>query len=130
LGGAINENTGRLDQFGDDAKKRIESDEYLGLVRQSFRAWDEAATTEKRRLLQQLLANAGGTSITSDDVVRLFIDWIEQYHEAHFAVIRVVYRQPGATRAAIWESIHGLPPREDSAEADLFKLLVHDLTTG
>jgi hypothetical protein len=130
LGDAINEITGRLDQFGDDAKQRIESDEYLGLVRQAFRAWDEAATKEKRRLLQQLLANAGGTSITSDDVVRLFIDWIEQYHEAHFAVIRVVYQNPGSTRAEIWESIHGSQPREDSAEADLFKLLVRDLTTG
>jgi hypothetical protein len=77
-----------------------------------------------------LLANAGGTSITSDDVVRLFIDWIELYHEVHFAVIRVVYKQPGATRADIWASIHGPQPREDSAEADLFKLLMRDLSTG
>src|SRR3954471_9806236 len=37
VGGAINEITGRLDQFGDDVKKRIESDEYLGLVRRGFR---------------------------------------------------------------------------------------------
>ncbi len=127
---AINEITGRLDQFGEDAKKRIESDEYLGLVRQSFRAWDEAATKEKRRLLQQLLANAGGTSITSDDVVRLFIDWIKQYHEVHFAVIRAVYQKSGSTRAEIWASVHGAQPREDSAEADLFKLLIRDLSTG
>ncbi len=130
VAGAINEITGRLDQFGDEVKKRIESDEYLGLVRQGFRTWDEAATKEKRRLVQQLLANAGGTSITSDDVVRLFIDWIEQYHEAHFAVIRVIYKQPGSTRAEIWASIHGSQPREDSAEADLFKLLIRDLSTG
>jgi len=130
VAGAINEITGRLDQFGEDVKKRIESDEYLGLVRQGFQVWDQAATKEKRRLVQQLLANAGGTSITSDDVVRLFIDWIEQYHEAHFAVIRIVYKQPGATRAQIWGSIHGSQPREDSAEADLFKLLMRDLSTG
>jgi hypothetical protein len=130
VGGAINEITGRLDQFGDDAKKRIESNEYLGLVRQGFQVWDEATTKEKRRLVQQLLANAGGTSITSDDVVRLFIDWIERYHEAHFAVIRVIFRKPGSTRAEIWSAIHGSQPREDSAEADLFKLLIRDLSTG
>jgi hypothetical protein len=52
------------------------------------------------------------------------------YHEAHFAVIRAVYKNPGATRAQMWDEIHGQAVREDSAEADLFKLLVRDLSTG
>ncbi len=62
--------------------------------------------------------------------MRLFIDWIDKYHEVHFKVIRVVYKNPGASRALIWQEIYGEFPREDSAEADLFKLLIHDLSLG
>jgi hypothetical protein len=52
------------------------------------------------------------------------------YSEPHFAVIKEVYKSPGCTRQQIWQAIHGADVREDSAEADLFKLLVHDLSTG
>ena len=52
------------------------------------------------------------------------------YSEPHFAVIRHIYKTPGSTRQEIWGSIHGAAAREDSAEADLFKLLIHDLSTG
>jgi hypothetical protein len=62
--------------------------------------------------------------------VRLFIDWIESYHEAHFAVIHAIYHEPDITRGAIWDRIRGTRPREDSAEADLYKLLIRDLSTG
>ncbi len=127
---AINEVTERLEQFGDDIKERIESEEYLGIVRKAFRVWDQADTKDKRRLVQKLLANAGATSVTSDDVVRLFVEWIERYHEAHFAIIREVFRNPGSTRADIWDAIRGERVRDDSPEADLFKLLIHDLSTG
>jgi hypothetical protein len=130
VAGAIDEVTSRLDQFGDEVKARMESDEYLSIVRKTFRVWDQADTKEKRRLLQHLLANAGASRITSDDVVRLFVDWIERYHEVHFAVIREVFQNPGSTRADIWDGVHGDQAREDSAEADLFKLLIHDLSTG
>jgi hypothetical protein len=37
-----------------------------------------------------ILSNAAGTQLCSDDVVRLSIDWVDLYHEAHFAVIRLV----------------------------------------
>ena len=30
----------------------------------------------------------------------------------------------------MWDSVHGESVREDSAEADLFKLLIRDLSTG
>jgi hypothetical protein len=112
------------------SQERLETEAYLTLVRKGFRVWDQADTNEKRRLVQRLLANAGATSLTSDGVVRLFIDWIERYHEAHFAVIREVYANPGSTRADIWAAVHGSEPREDSAEADLFKLLIGDLSIG
>ena len=108
----------------------MESDEYLALVRRAFRTWDQADTDEKRELVKRLLMNAGGTSLCPDDLVRLFIDWIDRYHESHFQVIRSVYRKPGATRSEIWSDLSGERVREDSAEADLFKLLMWDLSTG
>ena len=40
----------------------------------------------------------------------------------------MVHQHEGATRWAIWNYIHGERVREDSAEADLFKLLIHDLS--
>lgn len=120
----------RLESFGDEVRQRIESDDYLALVRRAFRTWDQADTDEKRRLVKNLLMNAGGTSLCPDDLVRLFIQWIDYYHEAHFAVIRTVYRAPGSTRADVWTDLHAEDVREDSAEADLFKLLVRDLSTG
>jgi len=130
LAHALSEIVNRLEQLGPTVDERLQSENYLNLVRHGFRTWDQAATAEKRKLVQQLLSNAGGTNITSDDVVRLFIEWIDHYHETHFAVIREVHRNPGATRAQIWQAIRGNQPREDSAEADLFKLLIRDLSTG
>jgi hypothetical protein len=120
----------RLDSFGEDLQERIQSEEYLSLVRQGFRSWDQAETEEKREFIRKLLENAGGSKLCPDDLVRLFIAWIDTYHESHFAVIRVLHQNVGATRADIWREIHGERVREDSAEADLFKLLVRDLSTG
>ncbi|WP_426051566.1 hypothetical protein [Brevundimonas sp. SL161] len=121
---------GRLDSFGEDLQERIQSEEYLSLVRQGFRSWDQAETEEKREFIRKLLENAGGTKLCPDDLVRLFIAWIDTYHESHFAVIRVLHQNAGATRADIWREVGGSRVREDSAEADLFKLLVRDLSTG
>lgn len=120
----------RFEAIGDSIEDRIQSQEYLGLVRKAFRAWDEADTQEKRRYISNLVTNAAGSRVCSDDVVRLFIDWLELYHEAHFAVIREIFQYPGSTRFDIWSAIYGDVPREDSAEADLYKLLIRDLSTG
>ena len=130
LVGTITEILTRLDGFGDEIRERMESDEYLGLIRKGFRSWDEADTQEKRNLIKNLLTNAGGTKLCTDDLVRLFISWIDFYHESHFAVIREIFRNPGATRGQIWDAIRGTRPRENSSEADLFRLLVRDLSTG
>jgi hypothetical protein len=103
----------------------------LTLVRKTFREWDTADTEEKRRLLVQLITNAAGTRIVSDDIVRLFLDWIDAYHEAHFAVIREIHKNQGPTRYDIWVAVYGEPvPRDDSAEADLFRMLIRDLSMG
>ncbi len=120
----------RLDNFGDEIQERIESPEYLTLVRKTFKAWDEADTEEKRQMLKKLILNAGAIKLCSDDLVRLFTSWIELYHELHFSVIKEIYRDPGITRGEMWDVIRGARPRDDSAEADLFKLLIRDLSTG
>ncbi len=120
----------RFETLGEQINERIQSEAYLDLVRKAFRAWDHADTDEKRRYVANIVANSSGTRLCSDDVVRLFIDWINMYHESHFAVITKIYQEPGITRYDIWQSIYGELPREDSAEADLFKLLIRDLSTG
>lgn len=120
----------RFEKLGEEITDRIQTDEYLDLVRKSFRAWDNADTDEKRSFVANLITNSSGTSLCSDDVIRLFIDWLDLYHEAHFSVMREIYSNPGVTRYGMWTSIYGEIPREDSAEADLFKLLIRDLSTG
>jgi hypothetical protein len=130
LAGALADVVSRLDNLGDSIDARIQSDEYLSLVRSAFRTWDRAETEDKRCYVANLVANAAGTRLTPDDVVRLFIDWLDLYHEIHFAVMREIYKNPGATRFEIWEALYGPPTREDSAEADLYRLLIRDLSTG
>ena len=120
----------RLDKNDEEVRKRVESPEYLRLVKKCFRDWSAAESEEKRRLIRNLLSNAAATKICTDDVIGMFINWIDMYSEPHFAVIREIYKSPGTTRQQIWDAIHGEAVREDSAEADLFKLLIHDLSTG
>jgi len=119
----------RFESLGTSIEERIQSEQYLALVRQAFRTWDEAATEDKRRYIRNIVTNSAGTRVCSDDVVRLFLDWLDLYHEAHFAVIRTIFKNPGSTRLDIWSDLYGETPREDSAEADLFKLLIRDLST-
>jgi hypothetical protein len=130
LGATLREIEARLENFGPEIEERIQSESYLALVRRTFRAWDRAETQEKRKYTVNLITNAAGYRLTSDDVVRLFIDWLDMYHEAHFAIIRELFRTPGSTRYDMWMAIHGQLVREDSAEADLFKMLIRDLSTG
>jgi len=120
----------RFEKLGDTIDERLQSQQYLGVVRKAFRAWDQADTEEKRRLIANLITHAAGTRICSDDILRLFLDWLELYHEAHFAVIREIYQNPGSTRHEIWAELYGSVPKENSAEADLYKMIVRDLSTG
>jgi len=127
---AIYEIAEKLESSGADIGERLESEEYLSLVRKGFKEWDNSETTEKKEYIQKLLTNAGATSITSDDLIRLFIDWIRMYHETHFLVIKEIYKNPGITRDLIWNNLNTTQPREDSVEADLYKLLIRDLSMG
>lgn len=130
LGNTFIEILTRIDGFGEEIQERIESPHYLSLVRQGFREWDQSETQEKRDFIRRLLTNAGATALCPDDLVRLFLNWINVYHEAHFLVIKEIYQNKGISRGGIWDRIHGDRPREDSAEADLFKLLIRDLSMG
>lgn len=120
----------RFESFGERIEERVNSEEYMSLVRKTFAQWDHAETTEKKHMLRRLITNAGGIDIAQDDLVRMFLDWIDTYHEFHFAVIGEIYRKPGITRREIWINLRGEVPRDDSDEADLFRLLMHDLSTG
>jgi len=127
---SLDEVAGRLESISEENESRIQSEEYMGLVRRAFRSWDEAETTEKREYVVNLISNAAASHLCPDDQVRLFNDWLDTYHEIHFKVIRAIYQSPGVTRLGIWRSVSDVIPREDSAEADLFRLLIRDLSTG
>lgn len=129
-GQTIVEITSRLDMQDEKINERIHSKEYQALLKKSFREWAAAESEEKRILLRNILANAAAATIISDDVIRLFLDWLKMYSELHFKVIRVIYNEDGITRGQMWQKMNKPNVSEDSAEADLFKLIIRDLSTG
>jgi hypothetical protein len=130
LKNTLSEIASRFESLGENIDERIESEDYLTIVRKSFRVWDQSDTDEKRKYIANLVTNCAASKITTDDVIRLFIDWLQTYHEAHFAIVREIYQNPESTRFSIWTNIRGIIPRENSAEADLYRLLIRDLSTG
>ncbi|MGO7439712.1 hypothetical protein ACC684_11040 [Rhizobium ruizarguesonis] len=120
----------RVDLRDEDIARRIESPEFQSLLRKSFRDWAGAESEDKRGFVKNVLSNAAVTSLCSDDVVRLFLDWIKNLSELHLLVIGKFYNQNGLTRREVWERLGRSPVREDSADADLFRLLIRDLSTG
>jgi hypothetical protein len=120
----------RLDMQDKKIAERMESPEYQSLVKKAFREWSGAESEEKRTLIRNILANAAASEIVSDDVIKLFLDWLGKYSELDFKVIGVVYKHTGITCGEIWRQLGKAPVREDSSEADLFKLLIRDLNTG
>jgi hypothetical protein len=122
----------RLDIHDEKTSKRIESKEYQSLLKKTFREWSGAESEDKRTYIRNILANAAASSLTSDEVVRLFIDWLATYSELHFKVIGVIYRHQsgGISRGGVWSELGKEAVPENSADADLFKLLFRDLSTG
>ena len=129
-GKTIAEVVARLDMEDERIKQRIESDEYQKLLKKSFRRWSAIDSESKRQKVRNILSNAAASDFVSDDVVSLFIEWIEMYSDFHFEVIGQIYQNVGSTRGDIWEGLGKPQVREDSAEADLYKLLIRDLSTG
>ncbi len=122
----------RLDMRDEKINERLESPEYQSLLKKTFREWSGAESEDKRTFIRNILANAAATTLVSDDVIRLFIDWLAAYSELHFKVIAIIYKHhsSGVSRGAIWTDLGKPRVREDSADADLFKLLIRDLSTG
>ena len=126
----IAEIVSRLDMHDEKIAERVRSIEYQSLVKKAFRNWAGAESEKKREFTRNILSNAASTDLTSDDVVSLFIEWLQTYSEFHFTVIGDIYQNPGATRWDVWQRVGKGEPREDSADADLYKLLFRDLSTG
>ena len=122
----------RLDIHDEKVASRIESKEYQSLLKKTFREWSGAESEDKRRCIRNILANAAASTLTSDDVVRLFIDWLALYSELHFKVIAVIYQHQsdGISRGGVWSELGKDAVAENSADADLFKMLFRDLSTG
>lgn len=120
----------RLDMHDEAIKERVTSPEYQSLIRKGFRDWAGAESEDKRVFVRNILANAGATRLTTDDVVRLFLEWVKRYSELHFRVVKEIYNNGGITRGDVWDQLGRGEVREDSADADLFKLLFRELTLG
>lgn len=120
----------RLDLQDEKIRERMKSLEYQALLKKAFRDWAAAESEQKRQIVRNILSNAAASDIVSDDIIRLFLDWIKDYSEFHIQVVSKIYNSGGITRADIWEQLGRGEVREDSADADLFKLLIRDLSTG
>jgi hypothetical protein len=120
----------RLDMHDEEVSRRVESSEYQSLLRKAFRDWAGAESEEKRVLVRNLLVNAAASKLASDDVVKLFLKWIKDYSEFHFEVVGAIYNNAGISRGDVWRKLGRALVREDSSEADLFRLLFRDLTMG
>jgi hypothetical protein len=100
------------------------------LLKKAFRNWAGTESKIKQEYVRNILTNSASSSLSSDDVISLFLKWLQDYSEFHFSVIGELYSNPGSTRGSIWRNLGRGPVREDSADADLFKLLIRDLSTG
>jgi hypothetical protein len=120
----------RLDMHDEEIAARVRSDEYQSLLKKAFRNWAGTESRKKQEYIRNILTNAAATRLVSDEVVFLFMDWLQDYSEFHFTVIAELYKREGSTRGDIWRNLGREPVREDSADADLFKLLIRDLSTG
>lgn len=126
----ILETMARLDMENEEIRSRVESREYQEILKKAFRSWSNIDTESKRKKVRNILTNAAATYIVTDDVIKLFLEWMDSYSDFHFEVIGEIYKNGPIGRGTIWMNLGRSHPREDSAEADLFKLLVRDLSTG
>lgn len=99
-------------------------------MKKAFRNWQNIDSESKRQKIRNILSNAAATNLADDEVIRLFLDWMDRYSDFHFAVISEIHNNGPIGRADIWDNLGKRPAREDSAEADLFKLLIGDLSMG
>jgi hypothetical protein len=110
--------------------ERVESPEFQGLVRRAFANWSRAEGEEKREIIRRLLCHAATIPVLDVDLFRLFFEWARRYSDLHWRVIKVLREHQPITRLEIWEAMGGERRRDDSAEADVFRCLIMDLSFG
>ena len=120
----------RLDFQDEEIAARVRSADYQNLLKKAFRGWSRTESQSKQEYIRNILSNAAACKLVIDEVVSLFLEWIQDYSDFHFQVIAQIYRKPGSTRGMIWRDLGKARVREDVAEADLFKLLIRDLSMG
>lgn len=120
----------RINLQDEKIAERVESKEFQSLVKKAFRDWAGVESEDKRKLVRNILTNAAAGRAVTDDVVRMFLDWVDTYSELHFRVISAIYNSAGITRGGVWRKLEQSPVKEVAAEADLYKLLFRDLSTG
>jgi hypothetical protein len=65
LAGTMSDIGARFESLGAEIDERLQSEEYLDVVRKAFRAWDRADTDEKCGYVANLVKNAAGTRLCS-----------------------------------------------------------------
>ena len=120
----------RLDLDQKEISSRVESKAYLQLVKKSMLSIRQQQQEDKRKMIQELLFTAATQSFCSDELVSIFIDWISKYSLGHFSVIFEIHDHGAITRKKIWNNMNGQQVKENSHEADLFKLVLHELSVS
>lgn len=123
----------RLNFQDEKIADKVSSTDFQSLSKKAFREWGAAESEQKRIYIRNILSNTAvdASETYSYDVIRMFLDWIKNYSELHFRIMETIYNQPeGISRFEIWEKLGRQRVREDSAEADLFRLVIRDLSTG
>lgn len=120
----------RIDFQDEEISARVRSEDFDKLIKKAFRGWSRTESRSKQEYVRNILSDAAACRLVIDEVVALFLEWIQDYSDFHFQVVAQIYRKPGSTRGQIWSDLGKTRAREDSSEADLFKLLIYDLSTG
>lgn len=120
----------RLDMSDEKIKNRVKSDEYQSVLKKAFRDWGAAESDKKRVYIRNILVNSVESDLSNYNIVKMFLDWLKRYSEMHLVVVAEIYKGNGLTRRQIWENIGMELAREDSADADLFRLITKDLSLG
>lgn len=122
----------RINLQDEKVAKKISGSEFQSLTKKAFRDWGASESEDKRVYIRNILSNAAVDETTgySYDVIRMFLDWIKNYSELHFKIISIIYTNPGINRRDIWEKLGREQVRENSADADLYRLIIRDLSTG
>lgn len=97
-----------LDMHDEEIAARVRSDEYQSLLKKVFRNW-----AEPPRVCRKL---------------HLLRSW--SLRQTRGGSIGELYKREDVTRRQIWESLGRERVREDSADADLYKFLIRDFSTG